>query len=157
MGNCVNSNISPEDIYKNCTYKNTPYHGLINTKRKVKILRIVSFDIIDVAVQHTIEEQSVKLSLSETPPNSNKSNEPISSNLDCEKSLKNVLNIFKYRVKLYGISYSNASIYRLSDHLLKNNNVVTCFFYKPDNYGRLTCTLYGKNGEDINASIIKNK
>lgn len=132
-------NNKEEDVYKYCTNENTPYYSYENLKKKIKVLRIVDGDTVDIALHH---EETNK--------------------------------IFKYRVRLYGIDTpekrplkSNpnrdkeiAASKRSSEALMKileeNDNIVVGLFYKPDKYGRLLCTLYDKNGEDINKWMVDN-
>ena len=54
------------------------------------------------------------------------------------------------------IAASKRSSEALSKILQENDNIVIGFFYKPDKYGRLLCTLYDKNGEDINKWMVLN-
>ncbi len=44
----------------------------------------------------------------------------------------------------------------MTDKLIENNNIVLAFFYKPDKYGRLLCTFYDKDGNDINKWMVEN-
>ena len=82
--------------------------------------------------------------------------------------------IFKYRVRLYGIDTpekrplksdpnrdkeiiaSKRSSNALTKLLEENDNVLVSLFYKPDKYGRLLCTFYDKNGEDVNKWMVNN-
>ena len=41
------------------------------------------------------------------------------------------------------------------DKMQENNNVVVVKLYKPDKYGRLLGTFYGKNGENINDWMVR--
>jgi endonuclease YncB( thermonuclease family) len=127
------------DLYKDCTYENTPYYSYENLKKKIKILKIIDGDTVDIALHHD---------------ETNK--------------------IFKYRVRLYGIdtpekrplksnpnrdkeiAASKRSSEALRKILQENNNIVVGLFYKPDKDGRLLCTLYDKNGEDINKWMVLN-
>lgn len=132
-------NEKEEDVYKICTDENTPYYSYENLKKKIKVLRVVDGDTVDIALHH---EETNK--------------------------------IFKYRVRLYGIdtpekrplksdpnrdkeiAASKISSEALTKILKENDNIVVGFFYKPDKYGRLLCTLYDKNGEDINKWMVTN-
>jgi endonuclease YncB( thermonuclease family) len=135
----INKIVKEIDLYKDCTDENTPYYSYENLKKKIKILRVIDGDTVDIALHH---DETGK--------------------------------IFKYRVRLYGIDTpekrplkSNpnrdkeiAASKRSSEALIKileeNDNIVVSLFYKPDKYGRLLCTLYDKNGEDINKWMVAN-
>jgi endonuclease YncB( thermonuclease family) len=54
------------------------------------------------------------------------------------------------------IAASKRSSEALRKILQENDNIVVSLFYKPDKYGRLLCTLYDKNGEDINKWMVEN-
>ena len=142
MGNCIcgSEEVShPEEaVYQNATDENTPYYSYENRKQKVKVLRVVDGDTVDIAMYHVETNQ-----------------------------------LFKYRVRLYGIdtpekrpsksdpnrdkeiTASKQSSKAMTDKLQENNNIVTALFYKPDKYGRLLCTFYDNKGEDINAWMIQ--
>jgi endonuclease YncB( thermonuclease family) len=127
------------ELYKNCTYENTPYYSYENLRKKIKVLRVIDGDTIDIALH----------------------------NDDTNK-------IFKYRVRLYGIdtpekrplkndpnrdkeiAASKRSSESLKKILEENDNILVGLFYKPDKYVRLLCTLYDKNGDDINKWMVKN-
>ena len=135
----IKKDVKELDLYKDCTDENTPYYSYENLKKKIKILRVIDGDTVDIALHH---DETGK--------------------------------IFKYRVRLYGIDTpekrplkSNpnrdkeiAASKRSSEALIKileeNDNIVVSLFYKPDKYGRLLCTLYDKNGEDINKWMVEN-
>ena len=76
MGNCIcgsEQEVShpipqEEAVYQNATDENTPYYSYENRKQKVKVLRVVDGDTVDIAMYHAETNQ-----------------------------------IFKYRVRLYGI------------------------------------------------------
>jgi endonuclease YncB( thermonuclease family) len=81
--------------------------------------------------------------------------------------------IFQHRVRLYGIdtpekrpsasdperekeiAASKRSSEALTGRLKENDNMVVALFYKPDKYGRLMCTFYDKQGDDINQWMVK--
>lgn len=127
-----------EDVYKDSTNENTPLYSYEGIKKKVKVLRVVDGDTLDVALHHD---------------ETNK--------------------IFKYRVRLYGIDTpekrplksdpnrdkeieaAKKSSKAMQDKLDENNNIVVALFYKPDKYGRLLCSIYDKNGNDINEWMIQ--
>ena len=146
MGNCICGSEQEvrhpipqeEAVYQNATDENTPYYSYENRKQKVKVLRVVDGDTVDIAMYHAETNQ-----------------------------------IFKYRVRLYGIdtpekrpsksdpnrekeiAASKQSSKGMTDKLQENKNIVTALFYKPDKYGRLLCTFYDNKGEDINAWMIQ--
>jgi micrococcal nuclease len=129
---------SIEDVYKNSTNDNTPTYSYEGIKKKVKVLRVVDGDTLDIALHHD---------------ETNK--------------------IFKYRVRLFGIDTpekrplksdpnrdkeieaSKKSSKAMQDKLEENDNIVVALFYKPDKYGRLLCSIYDKNGNDINEWMIQ--
>ena len=126
-----------ENVYHDCTYENTPAYTYENVRKMVKVLRVLDGDTVDIALQ----EETGK--------------------------------IFKHRVRLYGIdtpekrpsasdperekeiAASKRSSDALTGRLNENDHLVIALFYKPDKYGRLLCTLYDKQGEDINQWMVK--
>jgi micrococcal nuclease len=142
MGNCicVQSEESPkeEDVYKNATDENTPYYSYENRKQKVKILRVVDGDTVDIAIYYTemnrIYKYRVRLYGIDTPEK-----RPLKSDPNREKEIAAAKQA------------TNAMIVKLE----QNNNIVTALFYKPDKYGRLLCTFYDNKGEDINSWMIQ--
>jgi endonuclease YncB( thermonuclease family) len=133
--------LQKDDIYSECTDENTFYFNYEKIKKKVKILRIIDGDTVDIAMS-LLESESVKD------------------------------NIYKYRVRLYGIdtpekrppkndpnrdkeiAASKRSSEALNNYLRKNNYIIIAQFYKPDKYGRLLATFYDKNGDDINKWMV---
>jgi endonuclease YncB( thermonuclease family) len=131
------SNTESTDLYKDCTDENTPCYSYENLKKTVKVLRVVDGDTVDIALYQD----------------------------DTKK-------IYKYRVRLYGIDTpekrplksnpnrdkeieaAKQSSQAMIDKLKENDNIVVALFYKPDKYGRLLCTLYDKQGDDINQWMI---
>ena len=130
------------DIYSLCTDENTFYFNYEKLRKKVKILRVIDGDTVDIA-----------MSLVE---------------------LKDSKDIYKYRVRLYGIdtpekrppkndpnrdkeiAASKRSSEALNNYLRENDYIVIAQFYKPDKYGRLLATFYDKNGDDINKWMVSN-
>jgi endonuclease YncB( thermonuclease family) len=128
--------VVPENVYHSCTYENTPAYTYEHLRKLVKVLRVLDGDTVDIALQ----EESGK--------------------------------IFKHRVRLYGIdtpekrpsasdperekeiAASKKSSEALTDKLKENDNMVIALFYKPDKYGRLMCTFYDKQGDDINQWMV---
>jgi micrococcal nuclease len=129
--------VIPENVYQDCTYENTPSYTYEHMRKMVKVLRVVDGDTVDIALQ----EETGK--------------------------------IFKHRVRLYGIdtpekrpsasdperekeiAASKRSSEALMDKLKENDHLVIALFYKPDKYGRLMCTFYDKQGDDINQWMVK--
>jgi micrococcal nuclease len=136
--------------YEFCTDENTSYYSYENIKKKVKVLRIIDGDTVDIAV------------------NFNECNK-----VQC-KECNECNKIYKYRVRLYGIdtpekrplksdpnrdkeiAASKRSKEALNEQLKNNDYIVVALFYKPDKYGRLLCTFYDKSGENINRWMIDN-
>jgi endonuclease YncB( thermonuclease family) len=129
--------VIPKNVYQDCTYENTPTYTYEHIRKMIKVLRVVDGDTVDIALQ----EETGK--------------------------------IFKHRVRLYGIdtpekrpsasdperdkeiAASKRSSDALIDRLKENDNLVIALFHKPDKYGRLLCTFYDKQGDDINQWMVK--
>ena len=126
-----------EDVYKNCTDENTPYYTYEGIKKKVKVLRVIDGDTVDIAYHHEetnkIFKYRVRLYGIDTPEKRPPKSDP---NRDKE------------------IAASKRSSAALTEYLQKNENIVLALFYKPDKYGRLLCTFYDKCGEDINKWMV---
>jgi micrococcal nuclease len=127
-----------EDVYKNCTNDNTPNYSYEGIRKKVKVLRIVDGDTLDIALHHDetnkIFKYRVRLYGIDTPEK-----RPLKSNLNRDKE----------------IEAAKKSSKAMQDKLQENNNIVLALFYKPDKYGRLLCTIYDNNGNDINEWMIQ--
>jgi|LauGreDrversion4_2_1035121.scaffolds.fasta_scaffold19317_4 endonuclease YncB( thermonuclease family) len=127
-----------KNVYDNCTYENTPYYSYENLKTYVKILKIIDGDTVDLALYYEDTNKTfkhrVRLYGIDTPEK-----RPLKSNENREKEIES----------------SKISTKALTDKIIENGNILTALFYKPDKYGRLLCTLYDKNGEDINEWMIK--
>jgi endonuclease YncB( thermonuclease family) len=127
-----------KNIYDSCTCENTPYYSYENLKTYVKILKIIDGDTVDLALYYEDTNKTfkhrVRLYGIDTPEK-----RPLRSNENREKE----------------IEASKISTKALTDKISENNNILMALFYKPDKYGRLLCTLYDKNGEDINEWMIK--
>lgn len=130
--------IIPANIYQNCTYENTPTYSYENLRSLIKILRVVDGDTIDIALYYEetgkIFQHRVRLYGIDTPEK-----RPSLSNEDRDKE----------------IAASKKSLEALTQKLKENDNIVIALFYKPDKYGRLLCTLYDKQGDDINKWMIQ--
>lgn len=141
--------IDQKDIYDSYTDENTFYFNYEKIKKKVKILKVVDGDTVDIAMS-LLELEDVK------------------DSQNIQKS------IYKYRVRLYGIdtpekrppkndpnrdkeiAASKRSSEALSNYFRENDYIVIAKFYKPDKYGRLLATFYDKNGDDINKWMVSN-
>jgi endonuclease YncB( thermonuclease family) len=139
MGNCIcQSDQKEEAIYKDATDENTPYYSYENRKQKVKVLRVVDGDTVDIAMYHMetnrIFKYRVRLYGIDTPEKRPLKSDP---NRDQE------------------IAAAKKATKAMTDKLEQNYNIVTAHFYKPDKYGRLLCTFYDNKGEDINAWMIQ--
>jgi endonuclease YncB( thermonuclease family) len=125
------------DPYQNVTDENTPYDTVEGLKTRIKVLRVIDGDTLDVGM--------------------------------CRDGRK----VWKYRVRLYGIDTpekrpsrsdplrhleiqaSLRSKQALVDRLIENDWIVIAHFDKADKYGRLLCTLFDKNGENLNEWMIR--
>jgi endonuclease YncB( thermonuclease family) len=146
MGNCiclkedeVSSPIPQEDVvYRHSTDENTPYVSYENMKKRVKILRVVDADTIDIAMHHEdtnkIFKYRIRLYGIDTPEK-----RPLKSNPHREEEMAAAKKA------------SQAMIHKMQE----NNNLVTVLLYKPDKYGRLLGTFYDKQGNDINKWMVE--
>ena len=136
MGNCCSEG-SDEAIYQYSTDENTPFVSYENIRKKVKILKVVDGDTVDIAMANEwnqIFKYRVRLLGIDTPEK-----KPLKSNPDREQE----------------IAAAKQSSQAMINKLQENNNIVTILLSKPDKYGRLLGTLYDKNGEDINQWMIQ--
>ena len=148
MGNCLCGEkniphpnvdlITDESIYQNATDQNTPFISYDNIRKKVKVLRIIDGDTIDIAMlqedRKKIFKYRVRLFGIDTPEK-----KPLKSNPDREKE----------------IAASKKSNQALIDKLKENDNLVTILLYTSDKYGRLLGTLFDRKGENINEWMVK--
>jgi micrococcal nuclease len=128
--------IVPENVYHNCTYENTPAYTYEHLKKLVKVLRVLDGDTVDIALQEEsgkIFQHRVRLYGIDTPEK-----RPSASDPEREKE----------------IAASKRSSEALTGRLKENDNMVVALFYKPDKYGRLMCTFYDKQGDDINQWMV---
>jgi micrococcal nuclease len=147
MGNCLCAdsdipNIDPitdVSIYHSCTYENTPSVSYENIRKKVKVLRVVDGDTVDIAMisddTKKIFKYRIRLYGIDTPEK-----KPLKTNPDREKE----------------IDAAKKSSQALHQKMEENNHLVTILLYKPDKYGRLLGTLYDAKGEDINQWMVQN-
>lgn len=148
MGNCcqggnetkdenVNDHTINEEIYRNCTDENTPFVSYENMRKKVKVLRVVDGDTVDIAManeHHKIFKYRVRLYGIDTPEKKPSKNSP---DRDQEiEAAKNATEAMKKKMN-------------------ENECIVTVVLTKPDKYGRLLGTFYGKHGENINEWMIQ--
>ncbi len=131
--------VEEKDIYKDCTYENTPLFTFENIRKKVKILRILDGDTVEIALQHDdtdkIYRHRVRLYGIDTPEK-----RPLKSNphreLEMEASLR-ALKALELIVK-------------------DNDYILFAHFQGYDKYGRLLCTLFDKKGENMNEWMVRN-
>jgi endonuclease YncB( thermonuclease family) len=104
----------------------------------VKVLRVVDGDTVDIALHYEetgkIFQHRVRLYGIDTPEK-----RPALSNVNRDKE----------------IAASKQSSAALTQKLKENDNLVIAHFYKPDKYGRLLCTFYDKEGDNINNWMIE--
>ena len=128
----------PNNVYHNCTYENTPTYSYENLHKMVKVLRVVDGDTVDIALHYEetgkIFQHRVRLYGIDTPEK-----RPALSNENRDKE----------------IAASKQSSAALMQKLKENDNLVVAHFYKPDKYGRLLCTFYDKEGDNINNWMIQ--
>ena len=130
--------VVPDNVYHNCTYENTPTYSYENLHKMVKVLRVVDGDTVDIALHYEetgkIFQHRVRLYGIDTPEK-----RPSLSNENRDKE----------------IAASKKSSESLTQKLKENDNLVVAHFYKPDKYGRLLCTFYDKQGDNINNWMIQ--
>lgn len=128
----------PDNVYHDCTYENTPMYSYENLHKMVKVLRVVDGDTVDIALHYEetgkIFQHRVRLYGIDTPEK-----RPALSNVNRDKE----------------IAASKQSSAALTQKLKENDNLVIAHFYKPDKYGRLLCTFYDKEGDNINNWMIE--
>lgn len=147
MGNCICAEdpyVSEpipqwtEEVYRLSTDINTPYVSYQHIKQLVKILRIMDGDTVDAAMYHQdtkkIFKYRIRLYGIDTPES-----KPLKSNPDREQEM----------------AAAKMSKQAMIDKMQENNNLVVVQLYKPDKYGRLLGTFYGKNGENINDWMVR--
>ena len=139
MGNCICvEKTQPDDsIYEDSTDENTPYYTYEHMKKPVKILRVIDGDTLDIALYHEdihhVYKHRVRLYGIDTPEK-----KPLKTNVNRDEE----------------IAASHRASKAITAKLVENNNIAVALFYKPDKYGRLLCTLYDKQGNDINKWMI---
>ena len=129
--------LTEESIYQNCTDENTPFVSYEKIRKKVKVLRVMDGDTMDIAMinddTNKIFKYRIRLYGIDTPEK-----KPLKTNPEREKEIEAAK------------KSSEAMIKKLEE----NQYIVTVLLHKPDKYGRLLGTLYGKNGEDINQWMV---
>lgn len=129
--------VIPENVYQDCTYENTPAYTYEHLRKMVKVLRVVDGDTVDIALQEEtgkIFTHRVRLYGIDTPEK-----RPPASDPEREKE----------------IAASKRSSEALTNRLKENDYLVIALFHKSDKYGRLMCTFYDKQGDDINQWMVK--
>ena len=134
---CICSEPSNINVYEESTDLNTPYYTYEHMKKTVKVLRVIDGDTLDIALYHAdihhVYKHRVRLYGIDTPEK-----KPLKSNANRDAE----------------IAAAKIATDAMTKKLLENNNIVVALFYKPDKYGRLLCTLYDKEGNDINKWMI---
>jgi endonuclease YncB( thermonuclease family) len=148
MGNCLCADsdtpipnvdfITDVSIYHSCTCENTPSVSYENIRKKVKVLRVVDGDTVDIAMisddTKKIFKYRIRMYGIDTPEK-----KPLKTNPDREKE----------------IEAAKKSSQALRQKMEENGHLVTILLYKPDKYGRLLGTLYDAKGEDINQWMVQ--
>ena len=125
------------DPYHAATDENTPYDTVEGLQTRIKVLRVLDGDTLDVGMcrdGRTVLKYRVRLYGIDTPEKRPSRSDPL-RHLEIEASLR--------------------SKQALTDRLIENDWVVIAHFDKPDKYGRLLCTLFDKNGENLNEWMIR--
>ena len=125
------------DPYHAATDENTPYDTVEGLKTRIKVLRVLDGDTLDVGMcrdGRTVLKYRVRLYGIDTPEKRPSRSDPL-RHLEIEASLR--------------------SKQALTDRLIENDWIVIAHFDKPDKYGRLLCTLFDKNGENLNEWMIR--
>ena len=134
---CAEKPYSEENIYEESTDLNTPYYTYEHMRKPVKVLRVIDGDTLDIALHHAdinkVYKHRVRLYGIDTPEK-----RPLKSNLNRDAE----------------IEAAKKASHAITQKLLENNNIAIALFYKPDKYGRLLCTLFDKEGNDINKWMI---
>lgn len=129
--------VIPENVYQDCTYENTPAYTYEHLRKMVKVLRVIDGDTVDIALQEEtgkIFTHRVRLYGIDTPEK-----RPSASDPEREKE----------------IAASKRSSEALTNRLKENDHLVIALFHKSDKYGRLMCTFYDKQGDDMNQWMVK--
>ena len=125
------------DPYHAATDENTPYDTVEGLKTRIKVLRVLDGDTLDVGMcrdGRTVLKYRVRLYGIDTPEKRPSRSDPL-RHLEIQASLR--------------------SKQALTDRLIENDWMVVAHFDKPDKYGRLLCTLFDKNGENLNEWMIR--
>jgi endonuclease YncB( thermonuclease family) len=125
------------DPYLAATDENTPYDTVEGLKTRIKVLRVLDGDTLDVGMcrdGRTVLKYRVRLYGIDTPEKRPSRSDPL-RHLEIQASLR--------------------SKQALTDRLIENDWIVVAHFDKPDKYGRLLCTLFDKNGENLNEWMIR--
>jgi len=130
--------VTDESIYDECTDQNTPFVSYEHIRKKVKVLRVIDGDTVDIAMIHDVTKQIFKYRIRlygiDTPEK-----KPLKSNPDREEE----------------IMAAKRASQAMIDKLQENRNLVTVELSKPDKYGRLLGTFYDRNGGNINEWMVE--
>ena len=127
------------DPFQEATYENTPYDSVEGLKTRIKVLRVLDGDTLDIGMcrehsGHKVWKYRVRLYGIDTPEKRPVKSDPLRDR-EIQASLR--------------------SKQALTDRLLENDWIAIAHFDKPDKYGRLLCTLYDKHGENLNEWMIR--
>jgi endonuclease YncB( thermonuclease family) len=141
MGNCICIPPTPvftDDVYKNSTDENTSVVSYENVKKRVKVLRVVDGDTLDIAMYqeetNRIYKYRVRLYGIDTPEK-----RPLKSDPNRTKEI------------MAAMEASRAMTQKIEECY----HMVTIHFHQYDKYGRLLGTVYGKNEENLNRWMIQ--
>uniref|UniRef100_A0A6C0KTN4 TNase-like domain-containing protein n=1 Tax=viral metagenome TaxID=1070528 RepID=A0A6C0KTN4_9ZZZZ len=128
----------PDHLYKDATDRNTPTVSFENMKKKIKVLRVIDGDTIDIALYHEdtqkIFKYRIRLYGIDTPEK-----RPLKSDPHRDKE----------------IEAAKKASEAMQQKVDENKQIMYLLFYTPDKYGRLLGTLYDKKGVDINRWMIE--
>jgi len=134
------STVAPvADPYEESTDANTPYDSMEGLKTRIKVLRVIDGDTLDIGVcrEHSgrkVWKFRVRLYGIDTPEKRPSRSDPLRDR-EIQAALR--------------------SKQALTDRLIENDWIVVAHFDKPDKYGRILCTLYDKHGENLNDWMIR--
>ena len=128
----------PDELYQAATDQNTPTVSFENMKKKIKVLRVLDGDTLDIALYHEdthkIFKYRVRLYGIDTPEK-----KPLKSDPNRDKEME-------------AAKKSSAAMRQKVD---ENQQMMYLLFHTPDKYGRLLGTLYDKKGVNINQWMIE--
>jgi micrococcal nuclease len=128
----------PDELYQASTDQNTPTVSFENMKKKIKVLRVLDGDTLDIALYHEdtrkIFKYRVRLYGIDTPEK-----KPLKSDPNRDKEME-------------ASKKSSAAMQQKVD---ENQQMMYLLFHTPDKYGRLLGTLYDKKGVNMNQWMIE--